>query len=462
MTARPEHGLGALQKLRFVLANEALWELGEAAPRREPGSAGAPRHYPEWVWYLYCASVSIYLSARKAAAELDAAWPLVMEASRTRYPDRSEMWAPAQPPSRHHWQYSKKRLRLEPVLKESITTFEAVAAMQAIELGLAGPNLGSVSHPDPLNTLYGDGKVITPMYRAKRRAGIYDRDTGERLGFKKADPDAIMHTTGGGLPAYGNKMVFILARRPGWHGRMVLSIDHVATKGGEAGAALNCVERIRPRLPGAQAFAYDGALRGMHVRRLLRDMGLVSISPPTAARAETDEHERVEKVVFIETIAAPDGDQVSLYGKGGQIGVGEFDADGNETFLPLARQATKRRQNSDGTFRWYGLYRLPDHLGGMEFLLRADTTEADVKRKINRSENFRLIPPGDPDYAELYPLRADSEANNRQLEDTLWINRAHSVGARAQLLDLLGYSLVYNSVAIGLAREQSRTMAQAA
>lgn len=450
--ARPEAGLSAGDKLRHVLANEVLWRLGEAAPQREPGSAGAPRHHPEWTWYLYCAAVSLCLSARKASAELASAWPAVIQASMAQYPDSPEMWAPAEPPRRHHWQYAKKRLRLGPVLSDSISVFEAISAAQAIEMGIANVDLGSLSHPDPLNALTGDGKVITPPYKAKRQTAIVDRDTGEILGYKKADPDAMLHITGGGHPAYGNKYVMIAGRTTDWHGRMILSIDHVATKSGEAQVAMNCIERIIWRLPGAQTFIYDGALRGMHVRRLLRDLGLIPISPPTAAKAKTDDQAREEKIAFIDTTTTARGHQISLYARGGQIGIGDFDADGLETFLPLQRHGVKKRTNSDGTYRWYGAYQLPGHLGGDKILVRADTTDDDRHRNVNRSENYRLMPPGDPDYDRLYPLRSDIEANNRQLEDTLWINRAHSVGADAQLLDLLGYALLYNSVAIGRSR----------
>ena len=166
--------------------------------------------------------------------------------------------------------------------------------------------------------------------------------------------------------------------------------------------------------------------------------------------------------MLIETITTAKGQKISLYARGGQLGVGDFDAGGNELFEPMMRISTKKRTNADGTFRWYGVYRLPGHLGGDQILVSADTTDDDRLRKVNRSENFRLMPSGDPDYDGLYPMRSDIEANNRQLEDTLWIKGAHSVGAPAQLLDLLGYALLYNSVAVGLARQRDAVACHAA
>ena len=462
MARTPEEGLSSTEKLHFVLANELLWRLGETAPRREDGTPGAPRHYPEWVWILFDTCVSLNLSARKAAAELRGHWPTVVAASKARYPGQPDMWAPAAAPKRHHWQYAKKRLRQPGVLRPLIEEFERGSARQAVEMGICDPDgPGSISHPHPRRALTADGKVITPLYRAKPNTAIVDKDTGEILGYKKADSTAKNHVEGGGATAWGNKVVMVTGRTDDWHGRMILSFDHVATTSGEAQVAISCVERIAPHLPGAQALAYDGAIRGVHARQLLHKIGIIPVSPPTAARAETPDSPREEKRAFIETQTVGDW-SISLYGRGGQIGIVDYDADGEPSFVALKRTRIKRANNADRTYRWYGQYQLPGHLGGGKIWVRADTTDADDQRKVNRSENFRLIPPGDPDYAVLYPGRSDIEANNRQLEDTLWINRAHSEGAQAQLLDLLGYALLYNSIAVGLARAKAPPNARAA
>ena len=62
--------------------------------------------------------------------------------------------------------------------------------------------------------------------------------------------------------------------------------------------------------------------------------------------------------------------------------------------------------------------------------------------------NLRPIPPGDPDFAALFPLRNDAESINRSLDDTLWLRRAHSVGHRRQHLNRLGYALMVNSLTL--------------
>jgi hypothetical protein len=42
----------------------------------------------------------------------------------------------------------------------------------------------------------------------------------------------------------------------------------------------------------------------------------------------------------------------------------------------------------------------------------------------------------------------DCESINRNLDDTLFLRRAHSVGRRRQLVNLLGYALMVNSLTI--------------
>ena len=65
-----------------------------------------------------------------------------------------------------------------------------------------------------------------------------------------------------------------------------------------------------------------------------------------------------------------------------------------------------------------------------------------------------LEPDRRPAFAGLFRRRNDAESINRALEDTLWLGRAHSLGHRRQLLNLLGYALMVNSLAV--ARAQRR------
>ena len=80
--------------------------------------------------------------------------------------------------------------------------------------------------------------------------------------------------------------------------------------------------------------------------------------------------------------------------------------------------------------------------------MRLHTNADDTARRFNRTENVRPIPPSDPDFARLYPRRNDAESINRNIEDSLWIGRAHSIGHARQHLNLLGYALMVNGLAL--------------
>jgi hypothetical protein len=59
-----------------------------------------------------------------------------------------------------------------------------------------------------------------------------------------------------------------------------------------------------------------------------------------------------------------------------------------------------------------------------------------------------LVPASDPDFARLYARRNDAESINRNLEDTLFLGRAHSLGRLRQHVDLIGYALLVNGLTI--------------
>jgi hypothetical protein len=93
--------------------------------------------------------------------------------------------------------------------------------------------------------------------------------------------------------------------------------------------------------------------------------------------------------------------------------------------------------------------------------VRLHGNDEDAKQKLNRAENLRAIPRRDPDFARLYTRRGDAESVNRALEDTLYLNRAHSECRLRQTADLLGFALMVNSLTLARhrAREAVRTAA---
>ncbi len=95
---------------------------------------------------------------------------------------------------------------------------------------------------------------------------------------------------------------------------------------------------------------------------------------------------------------------------------------------------------------------MPPNVGGGVVTVRLHGNDDDDRRGFNRAENVRQIPPGDPDFETLYRRRNDAESINRHLDDTLWLRRAHSVGWRRQLLNLITYAIGVNAMSMHVRR----------
>jgi hypothetical protein len=221
--------------------------------------------------------------------------------------------------------------------------------------------------------------------------------------------------------------VLVAARTEHRHGRIILDIDWVPTPGGEARTAVDCFTRLAPHIPGTQGVIYDTALRGVHHQHLLRELGLLTINRVTAAKAgakkpRRGDGQRVEKSIHLEdkSITLTDGTThtIALFARGGALGIGEYTATGDLHFVPLPRIRTQRNQDKTGRQRWYNDYELPADYHRATITVRLHGNEQDTARKLNRTENLRPIPPGDPDFERLFPRRNDAESINRYLDDT--------------------------------------------
>ncbi len=458
--AEPE-GLSSLEKVEAILANPAIYELGDLVPTPDPQAGGRPRDYPAWTLIMWEALLSVFGSARSVEAELahPLVWQLVRRTVRTRFPDRPDHHLPVRPMRRHHYLYGRNRYLTDPtVLKTLADRHRDLAARQALELGLLDPDgPGSWTHPDLSRLLYADGKVIAPLFKAKPGDTRLDKATGELI-RRRAEHDAGLHWEGTGEAAWGTKFVLVAARTTDVRGRIILDIDWVSTPGGEAASAMACFERLAPLCAGAHGVIYDTALRGKHHQRLLRDLGWHSINKVTAKKKGNNKarrdpaEQREEKSVHLETktITGPDGttQRLDLYARGGSVGIGRLLADGTLDFVALPRIRTHRKQAKNGKFRWYNDHRLPDWAGGGQITVRLHNNADDENRGLNRTENVRPIPPDDPDFARLYPRRNDAESINRYLDDSMWLGRAHSIGHARQTVNLLGFALTVNAIAL--------------
>jgi len=457
-------GFSTLERLEALVANPALFELAEAVPEPDPSAGGRPRQYPVFMWLLFDALLSVYGSGRKVEAEIahPVVWARLRRHVRDAQPRRRDLWLSKRPMRRHHYLYGRSRYLTAPAVLERLAEIHrSTSATQAADAGLVdadGP--GSWTHPDLSRMLYADGKVITPLFRAQPGDKRIDKRTGE-VHYPRAEHDAALHVEGTGEMVWGTKFVLIAARHPHPHSRFIVDVAHVPTPGGEAATAVDRFVELAPLLPGAQGVVYDTALRGVHHQRLMRDLGWLSVNRVSAAAGSRQQgngknRKRIEKITWVETktISTPDGEvQVRLIAKGGRIGLGEITEAGESVFVPLERVRTHRNEDQRGTYRWYNDYRLPERLGGGIVTVRLHSNDEDKQRKFNRAENVRQIPPGDPDFETLYKRRNDAESINRHLDDTLWLRRAHSVGCRRQLLNLITYALGVNAMSMHVHRQ---------
>jgi len=460
VTGEPR-GVSDLERIEAILQNPETYELAALVPPPDLTHGGRARHYPAFMWIVFDALLSVYGSARKVETELahPLVWDYLRDTVRERFPHDPSTWLPTRPMRRHHYVYGRNRYLTDPeLLDRLLACHRRHAAEQARHIGLLDPDgPGSWTHPHLSRMLHADGKVVTPLYRAKPGDTHLDTATGE-LRPLRHEPDARPHIEGDGEAAWGIKFVLVAARSTDPHGRIILDIEWVPDHGGgEAKIATGCFTRLAPLVPGAQGVVYDTALRGVHHQTLLRELGLLPLNKVTAAVADDNQPRRtkgrrVEKSVHLEDkiLHLADGSRrtVQLYAHGGALGIGELDESGNLRFVALERVRTHRNADKNGKYRWYNDYRLPHRYDATTIAVRLHGNAHDRARRLNRTENLRPIPPTDPDFARLYPRRNDAESINRGLNDSLWLARAHSLGHARQHLNLLGFALMVNSIAL--------------
>jgi len=453
-------GISALERVEALLDNPALYAFAEVVPEQDRSVGGRPRLYPPFMWVLFDALLSVYGSGRRVESELahPLVWGRIRNLVQRRYPAEPQIWLPETPMRRHHYLYGRTTYLTSPeVLAELAEIHRTHAAEQARAIGLLDEDgAGSWTHPDLSRVLHADGKVITPLFKAKPGERILNKTTGE-IRSPRSEADASLHIEGTGEAVWGCKYVIIATRDVDANSRVILDAAYVASSGGEAARAVEMFTRLQPHVPGAQAVVYDGALRGVHHQQFLRHLGLMTISRVTAkvgVRNRTNKSRaRVEKLVFLETkkIDTTCGQiEFKLFANGGQVGVGEPNDKGEIVFVPLPRIRTHRTRDKSGLYRWYNDYRLSTPSGDATVTIRLHGNDDDRARRFNRTENIRPIAPGDADFDRLYPRRNDAESINRHLDDTLWLRRAHTVGHHRQTLNLLTYALGINAIAVHL------------
>ncbi len=246
-------------------------------------------------------------------------------------------------------------------------------------------------------------------------------------------------------------LVAITCRGPAAHQRIVLAVGRVTQPGREAETALALIDAVHAHAgPGIQAVVYDGALRGRHHQHLMRDLGVVPVNKVAAAAAATDNTTRIARRLPLgihthatqrraecrHNIAAVDGALVEIdHDDAGQLVVTDT----------LSRKQIKRARRSHGGWHFtiIATVNCPDEPFDIFVSPHPEPTGGN-----SRPDLIRLIPQADPDFARIYGLRNDSETLNSMFKRSLLIDRATSLGWRRQVLDLLGFGLLNNALAL--------------
>lgn len=442
--------------------------LGELA---QGSRIGRRRKHPAWVPFAYGALVRHFKSANRLDGELETGlWGELAAAARAAGLEDPGA-APYRYPQHSYW---RELMVMDEERRDGLlSTFSTLAIAHARETGLLLPmGKGSLTHPSPQRTIYGDGTVVRPIYRsvpATEEEGEVEGsgdaevevadtripDAGAPEAMERAlvrqDPSAaVFHRHDG--PIRGNDFVCFYARGEGPGTRIVLGLDRVERPGQEAETAVALIERIVSlATAGIQAVAYDGALKGVHIDRVMRRVGLVVVNK--LAAAVRNDAEAVMKRRPLGTYEHKVGRKRcthQLHIENGTVVDVTLADDGTPVVVGTAvRRQVKRASRSDGSYRFHLGVTVPCRRGDFDLWLSPHATESDH----TLPEHLRLLPPDDPDFKHLYGLRNDSESFNSQFKRTLLVDRAASVGWERQLFDVLGFAVLQNSLTWATARE---------
>lgn len=463
-----------------ILESRELYRVGELLPPRS--DVGRPRVYPGWSVVLFGTLARHFRSAARAHAELHSQplWNLARTQSQRAITELGLTGQVSQadsPPTWGAWVTARNdHLATDAGLAAVARIHLEEATTLAHQLGLGLPSgPGSWSHPDKSRTTYGDGTLVTPMYRPPRavretlpdgsvRIHYPDPDTGELLDSppRRYDPDAAEHHGKAG-PVHATNYVAWHVRGAGYYQRVILVIDHVDAPGHEADTAVRLLGDVRRALgEGIQAVVYDGAFRGVHIDHVMRHYGYVVICKP-ATGTSTDTTPLAVRIPARGSQPGT-GDRTArshplgtwehtphgarclhvLAAINGAVCEIALDERGDPALLAqLARRQVKRPRRSDGTYHFSVGYEVPcPHSPFWVWISPHGTAE----NRNSRAENVRIIAAADPDGQRLVGIRSDAESHHFHYKRTLLVGRAMSKGWRRGLLDQYCFALLNNAL----------------
>lgn len=97
------------------------------------------------------------------------------------------------------------------------------------------------------------------------------------------------------------------------------------------------------------------------------------------------------------------------------VGLDELADNGVSTVVSLECVRTHRSPGKAGTYRWHDDYRLVPGLGTGIITVSLHGNDDDRRKRFNRTEDVRAIPPGDPDACALIHRRGPASSCRRTM-----------------------------------------------
>lgn len=369
-------------------------------------------------------------------------WQRMMESVAAAYPGDSTRRLSERPISRAQFGRLRDSIVFDEKLQGLVREFvDDLAHNAAVGIGMFSPNAGSVPHPHGSQVIVGDGTWINGKFNSVSGETIVDKATGEILFRTRFDPDVrSYHDTNRGA---GYQIMIASGRTMFPHERIALFLEEVPKGKTDGHVFVERLSDFAAKTPGLLAASYDMAVRGREVEKIL-DAGVLPIVKVPRWTGGKTAFSRLEKKTF----KLSDGGEVEMmvWAVDGTPSI-EVVIDGQKRIQPLERVWTKRQRNKT-TWRIHGQWRIPargavpPHLHNATTLIRHQTTDADTRSGIRRTDFLRPIPESDPDFDYLYGRREDTESTHHHLKSKLTDRRARCVGRERNLQHLRGYQLL--------------------
>ncbi|WP_234312937.1 hypothetical protein [Streptomyces seoulensis] len=444
------------ERFEYLVNNPDLYTAAAALPG--PSDVGRPAHYPPVIYLIFLCAISLFGSARSTASHLQRPlwWETVRQAVRRHQGDEAADALKPVGPSRSNWNHYFGK-HLKPANARVRDTSRDLWIQQALDHGMMQQSAKRVSriYPERQQVLHGDATVAAPP-SSHTEHETADKTTGE-IRTHRVDPDAGITVEGGDKQVYGNKFLSVGVRLADKaHSRVILALESIRHRSqaedpdreGEGAAFVDMVKYVLTRAPGLRAATYDAALRGKHRAPLIAE-GLVVFTPQHSG-LKPQSLQRYQKGTCTH----------DLYVAEARVCERRITIDGQTHYTPLPVEELEYREGK--RTRFYHRLTIPCGIKDHTLHIRVDETEDDRqidpttgRKRFNRTEHLRQVPPDTPAGRRLKGFRQDSESTHSRFDQSYPHKRVPAYGAKGALLIYIGYAWLNNSVTRALHKSES-------